>query len=145
MPNAQHALDITRVPILSLDANSALFFEGEMIVESLQRVGEDEEPGIEVLLERLEDNRARFEKLNIAGAHSLTGIEVVKTDDLLAKKEELPKIEDPTSTVNVQVDKSIDFGIVKRVLFTCEQAGYNRIRLAVGYDSSLPKKQEIEI
>ena len=39
--------------------------------------------------------------------------------------------EDPTSTVNVQVDNEVD-SILKRVLHTCEQAGYGRIRLTVG-------------
>ena len=35
--------------------------------------------------------------------------------------------EDPTTTVNVQADIGTDFKLLKRVLYTCEQAGYGLI------------------
>lgn len=127
MPKAQHAQDLTRVPILSLDANGTLFYEGVMLIEALKKVQENEEPAIAALLEKLNDNRRRFDTLNTRDVKESGGID------------------DPTSAVNVQVDKNLDFAIIKRVLFTCEKAGYNRIRLAVNYDSPVAKNQEIRI
>jgi biopolymer transport protein ExbD len=36
-----------------------------------------------------------------------------------------------TKMVNVQVDKNIEYSVLKRVLHTCEIAGFGKIRLAV--------------
>ena len=52
--------------------------------------------------------------------------------EMVAKREFENPEDDPTTTVNVQADKDTDFKLLKRVLYTCEQSGYGRIRLAVG-------------
>jgi biopolymer transport protein ExbD len=127
MSRAQHAAELTRVPILSLDSHGALFFEGVMLVDGLSAAKAGESPAIAALEDKLNDNRRRFDALNSA------------------KTKEAGGIDDPRSAVNVQVDKNLDFAVVKRVLFTCEKAGYSRIRLAVNNDSPAPKGHEIKI
>ena len=66
------------------------------------------------LEEKLVDQRQRFEA--IGGNRAA----------------EMNPADDPTTTVNVQADKGTSMNIIKRVLYTCEVAGYSRIRLAVG-------------
>lgn len=134
MPLAEHGLGVTRVPIIAVsysdpnrcDADNAaadctpgdgsqnLYFEGQIIAD-LNAIDLDEANLlIPELEEKLTDNRERFEQI---GGN--------RADDL-------PPEEDPTTTANVQIDQHVKFEIIKRVLSTCEQAGYGRIRLAVG-------------
>lgn len=42
--------------------------------------------------------------------------------------------------VNVQIDKNVDYSVLKRVLHTCEVAGFGKIRLAVGRESKTNKQ-----
>ena len=119
MPQAEHGGEVTRVPIVSIsynpeDQKRTLYFEGEPIAELNAIDPESVDWLIPELEEKLTDNRARFEA--VGGERAA----------------ELNPEEDPTTTVNVQVDKSTDYMLVKRVLYTCEQAGYGRIRRAVG-------------
>ncbi len=37
-----------------------------------------------------------------------------------------------SDVVNVQIDQNVDYSLIKRVLHTCESAGYRRIHLSVG-------------
>lgn len=111
-PVAEHGEDITRVPIVSLDRRGDLYFEGSMIVADLNSRAGDGDMRIAELEEKLVDNRKR--------------VEVIGQRDWNSPEE------DPTTTVNVQVDKEVDFKLLKRVLHTCELAGYVRARLAVG-------------
>lgn len=127
MARAMNAKEITRVPILSMDSHSRLYYEGVMLVDNVQPAKAGEEPTIAALQAKLEDNRKRADLLNAP------------------KKPEEVGIADPTVAVNVQVDKNLDFAVVKRVLFTCEKAGYNRIRLAVNLDSPAPQKAEVNL
>jgi biopolymer transport protein ExbD len=127
MAKALHGKELTRVPILSLDAHSRLYYEGVMLIDQIKPTVAGEEPTIAMLQAKLDDNRRRSEALNGP------------------KKADEAGVADPTTTVNVQIDKNLDFAVVKRVLFTCEKAGYNRIRLAVNLDSPTAQKAEIKL
>jgi biopolymer transport protein ExbD len=123
MPPAEHGDSVTRVPIVSINCarsspesnqcvRSQLYFEGVVLVPDLTANSDDPNPRIAELEEKLVEQRQKFE--------------------LVAKREFENPEEDPTTTVNVQADKSVEFALLKRVLMTCEQAGFGRIRLAVG-------------
>jgi biopolymer transport protein ExbD len=127
MSRAENARDLTRVPILSIDAKGSVFYEGVIIAEALKPTQGTEDPVVQPLADKLEDNRRRFEALNARHGIPTGGVD------------------DPTAAVNVQVDKNLDFSIVKRVLFTCEKAGYNRIRLAVNLDAPAMKPKEVKL
>jgi biopolymer transport protein ExbD len=123
MPSAEHGDSVTRVPIVSVTCavpsetskectRSQLYFEGVVIVPDLTANSDDPNPRIAELEEKLVEQRQKFE--------------------LVAKREFDNPEEDPTTTVNVQADRYVQFALLKRVLTTCEQAGFGRIRLAVG-------------
>jgi biopolymer transport protein ExbD len=124
MPAAENGDSVTRVPIVSITCagsspetqqctkGSQLYFEGVVIVPDLRANTDDPNPRIAELEEKLVEQRQKFE--------------------LVAKREFDNPEEDPTTTVNVQADRFVEFALLKRVLTTCEQAGFGRIRLAVG-------------
>jgi biopolymer transport protein ExbD len=114
MPQAEHGLDLTRVPIVALDSKNNLYFEGAVIADLGAIDPDDPDLKIAELEERLVQEREKFERIDASRAA------------------DLPPEEDPTSTVNVQADKATKMSVLKRVLHTCEVAGYGRIRLAVG-------------
>ena len=119
MAGAEHGGEVTRVPIVSVSYNPksgdrGLYFEGEPIADLNLLDPDDPDWKIPELEEKLVDNRQRFEAIGGDRAEALA-----------------PQ-EDPTQTVNVQIDKSTDYKLLKRVLYTCEQAGYGRIRMTVG-------------
>lgn len=113
MPTAEHGMELTRVPIVAIDSNNNLYFEGAIIAD-LNLVADQVDMKIAELEEKLVDQRQRFEAIGGNRAESMA------------------PAEDPTTTVNVQADQSTPMNIIKRVLYTCEVAGYSRIRLAVG-------------
>jgi biopolymer transport protein ExbD len=112
MPQAQHGDEVTRVPIISISNKNQLYFEGVILTDLNNIDVNDPNWRIAELEEKLVDNRQRAEAIG--------------------KRDWGSPEEDPTTTVNVQSDKDTDFKLLKRVLYTCEQAGYGRIRLAVG-------------
>jgi biopolymer transport protein ExbD len=112
MPQAENGGQVTRVPIVSISNKNQLYFEGVILTDLNNIDPNDPNWRIAELEERLVDNRQRAEAIG--------------------KREWSSPEEDPTTTVNVQSDKDTDFKLLKRVLYTCEQAGYGRIRLAVG-------------
>ncbi|MDA0712449.1 MAG: biopolymer transporter ExbD [bacterium] len=61
---------------------------------------------------------------NLSTPKSAAGLEI---PSLFAKLNKLQN----SKTINVQIDQGINFGIIKRILFTCEKAGFDKIRLAV--------------
>ena len=113
-PRAENGLEVTRVPIISLSRAGDLYFEGSILVSGLDSNSEDVDWRIPELEERLNENREKFEAI---GGNRAAAMEPG---------------EDPTSTVNAQVDEEVDFALLKRVLHTCEITGYGRIRLTVG-------------
>lgn len=112
MPQAENGGAVTRVPIISVSNKNQLYFEGVILTDLNNIDPNDPNWRIAELEEKLVDNRQRAEAIG--------------------KREWASPEEDPTTTVNVQSDKDTDFKLLKRVLYTCEQAGYGRIRLAVG-------------
>lgn len=112
MATAEHGGNITRVPIIAISNKNEIYFEGIIIADMNSVDPNDPNWRIAELEEKLVDNRQRVEAV---GQRDWANPE-----------------EDPTTTVNVQSDKGTDFKVLKRVLYTCEQAGYGRIRLAVG-------------
>lgn len=112
MPQAEHGDEVTRVPIVAISNKNELYFEGIKIVNMDTIDPNDPNWRIAELEEKLVDQRQRFEAIG-------------------QRQFENPE-EDPTTTVNVQADVATDFKLLKRVLYTCEQAGFGRIRLAVG-------------
>ncbi|MBL93252.1 MAG: hypothetical protein CMH56_15745 [Myxococcales bacterium] len=113
-PTAENGVEITRVPIISLNRVGDLYFEGSILVSSLGNNADDVDWRIPELEDELNENREKFEAIGGNRAAAMN------------------PGEDPTSTVNVQVDNEVEFSILKRVLHTCELAGYGRIRLTVG-------------
>jgi biopolymer transport protein ExbD len=112
MPQAENGDELTRVPIIAISNKNQLYFEGVILTDLNNIDPNDPNWRIAELEEKLVDNRQRTEAIG--------------------KREWASPAEDPTTTVNVQSDKETDFRLLKRVLYTCEQAGYGRIRLAVG-------------
>lgn len=112
MPEASYGDEVTRVPIVALDSNKQLYFEGTVIADLSVINPDDPDMKIAELEEKLVDNRQRVE--------------------VIGEREWENPDEDPTTTVNVQADKSTSMNVLKRVLHTCEVAGYSRVRLAVG-------------
>jgi biopolymer transport protein ExbD len=112
MPGAENGDSVTRVPIVAISNKNQLYFEGIPLV-NLENIDlTNPNWRIAELEEKLVSERQRFE--------------------LVGKREFENPEEDPTTTVNVQADQGTDFKFLKRVLYTCEQAGFGRIRLAVG-------------
>jgi biopolymer transport protein ExbD len=133
MSLAEHGSEITRVPIIAVsyadparcndvqdpecvpgDGGRSLYFEGQVIADLGSIDMEDPDWLIPELEEKLNDNRQRFEMIGGDRAQQMN-----------------PE-EDPTSTVNLQIHQATTYKLVKRVLYTCEKAGYGRIRLTVG-------------
>lgn len=112
MPSAEHGDQVTRVPIVAIDSNKNLYFEGTIIADLSLLNPDDPDLKIAELEEKLVDNRQRVEAI---GAREWASPE-----------------EDPTTTVNVQAHLGTEMSVLKRVLNTCEIAGYSRVRLAVG-------------
>jgi biopolymer transport protein ExbD len=112
MATAENGESVTRVPIIAISNKNEIYFEGIIIADMNSVDPNDPNWRIAELEEKLVDNRQRVEAVG-------------------AREWATPE-DDPTTTVNVQSDKGTDFKVLKRVLYTCEQAGYGRIRLAVG-------------
>jgi biopolymer transport protein ExbD len=124
MPMALHGSQVTNLPVVSVSYNQSpspgeprvgLWFGGEFVTDLSLIDPEDPDRRIPELEELLVENRRKFEM--IGGADRAAALEPDK---------------DPTTTVNVQIDKNVDYSIVRRVLYTCELASYVRIRLAMG-------------
>jgi biopolymer transport protein ExbD len=113
MPSAENGDAVTRVPIIAISNKNQLYFEGQVIADLNAIDPNDTNWRISELEDKLTDNRQRIERI-------------------AAKREWATPEEDPTTTVNVQADQATDFRFLKRVLYTCENAGYGRIRMAVG-------------
>ncbi len=112
MPQAEHGDEVTRVPIIAISNKNQVYFEGVPVYDLNNIDPNDPNWRIAELEEKLVAERQKFEAI---GQRAFDNPE-----------------EDPTTTVNVQADKDTDFKLLKRVLYTCEQSGFGRIRLAVG-------------
>jgi biopolymer transport protein ExbD len=116
LPDAKYAKDIIRAPIVSLSAGGRLYFEGNLISGSVIAEVKNNDWKIKPLERRLLDNRKKFEALS-------------------SDRTQLGQAENDLGfTVNIQIDKSIPYKYIKYVLYTCETAGYNKIRFVTGDD-----------
>lgn len=104
MPNAQNAIDLELAPIVAIDAR-VVTLEG-------RRMADTQTLAATAGLERIEQ--------------LVTDLETLRRNwSILHAREPFP------GTVIVQADRSIDFRIVKKVMFSAAQAGYTNISFAV--------------
>ena len=106
LPEAANTEELTLAPVVMVSKEEVLV-SGTLIgrVEDLTR---DDYLNIPALEEKLRDMRKQFEDLHNAANDS----GAFKGD------------------VNIQADKSVQFRIVKRVMFSCAAAGYGNISFA---------------
>jgi biopolymer transport protein ExbD len=116
LPEAANGKDIDRAPVVQV-SNDTIMLEGEQIalVADLSR---DEYWNIPTLEEKLRDLKKRYEVIHQA---------------------------DPSGgfkgDINIQANKEVQFRTIKRVMYSCNQAGYLNINFAV-MASGGPKPQE---
>jgi biopolymer transport protein ExbD len=107
LPTASHVLELEVVPVVMVSATDVVL-DGQLVgrVEDLTR---NDMLNILELEDKLREKKKTFEDL-----HSLA------QDNQTFK-----------GAVNIQAHKEIPFKIVKRVMFSCTNAGYNNINFAV--------------
>jgi biopolymer transport protein ExbD len=116
MPTAKNGKDMDVLPVVTI-AGDSIVMEGTAVADISDLVsGASRDPNwlIPGLEEKLRDLRERYQAIR-AGSSS----------DSNAKGA------DPTSSVNIQADKALPFRILKRIMYTCQQAGYGNIHFAV--------------
>jgi biopolymer transport protein ExbD len=106
LPEAVNGRDIERSPLVRI-SNRAVMLEGEEIAVA-ESLGRDDYWNIPVLEERLRDLKKRYEVLHQA-------------DPSGGSKRD----------INIQADKEVPFQTIKRVMYSCNQAGYLNINFAV--------------
>lgn len=112
LPNASNGTDIERSPVVQISAEGtgenatpkAIMVEGEHVAQ-IADLERDEYWNIPALEEKLRDIKKRYEALHGAD-------ESFKGD------------------INIQAHHAIPFSTVKRVLFSCNQAGFTNINFA---------------
>ena len=116
MPTASNGKDMELLPVVTV-AGEALIMEGQAVADISDLVsGANRDPNwlIPGLEEKLREMRERYQVIRGGQA-----------TEMAAGKA------DPTTSVNVQADKALPFRILKRVMYTCQQAGYGNIHFAV--------------
>jgi len=104
MPNATNAIDLELAPIVAIDGR-VVTLDGRRMADTQTLAAA---PGLE-----------RIEQL-------VTDLETLRRNwSILHAREPFP------GTVIVQADRSIDFRVVKKVMFSAAQAGYTNISFAV--------------
>jgi biopolymer transport protein ExbD len=122
LPQARHGAMIERAPVIAV-SSASITFEGARVVDMVD-VERSDVWNIPALEEALRDAKRRFES--------------VRGQDPDAQHK---------GDVNIQADKRIPFKILKRVMFSCNQAGYNSINFAAmdaggGGGAEAPKPAE---
>ncbi|MBI5497056.1 MAG: biopolymer transporter ExbD [Deltaproteobacteria bacterium] len=115
MPTAKHGKDMDLLPVVAISGDS-IIMEGAAVADISDLVsGSNRDPNwlIPGLEEKLRDLRERYLAIRQGAAPTET------------------KGSDPTTSVNIQADKALPFRILKRVMYTCQQAGYGNIHFAV--------------
>lgn len=110
LPKATKSSDIERAPVVTISKNK-IALEGEDVGESF--IGR---------VDQLSEKNWEIEKLSL----KLLSIKKVYYDD---KGLKFP------GAIIIQADKDLEFLLIKRVMFTCTQAGYYNINFAVLKDS----------
>lgn len=112
LPNASNGIDVERSPVVQISAEGmgdeatpkAILVEGEHVVQ-IADLERDEYWNIPALEEKLRDIKKRYEALH--GAE-----------------------EDFKGDINIQAHYAIPFSTIKRVMFSCNQAGFTNINFA---------------
>ncbi len=106
LPEAANGRDIDRAPVVQI-SNDSVMLEGEQIA-LVADLGRDEYWNIPALEEKLRDLKKRYEVIHQA---------------------------DPSGgfkgDINIQAHKEVQFKTIKRVMYSCNQAGYLNINFAV--------------
>lgn len=106
LPEANNGREIDRAPVVQI-SNESVMLEGEQIA-LVADLGRDEYWNIPMLEEKLRDLKKRYEMI-----HQGDPASAFKGD------------------INIQGDKAVQFKTVKRVMYSCNQAGYLNINFAV--------------
>lgn len=106
LPEAMNGREIDRAPVVQI-SNDTVMLEGEQIA-LVADLGRDEYWNIPALEEKLRDLRKRYEMIHQADPSG-----GLKGD------------------INIQANKEVQFKTVKRVMYSCNQAGYLNINFAV--------------
>jgi len=105
LPEANNGRELERAPVVQISMDSVML-EGEKIA-MVSDLGRDEYWNIPALEEKLRDLKKRYEMIHQG---------------------------DPASTfkgdINIQGDQQVQFKTVKRVMYSCNQAGYLNINFA---------------
>ncbi len=119
LPEASNGRELDRAPVVQI-SNDSVMLEGEQIV-LVADLGRDEYWNIPVLEEKLRDLKKRYEMI-----HQGDPASAFKGD------------------INIQGDKAVQFKTIKRVMYSCNQAGYLNINFAVtqGPSSKSDKSEE---
>jgi biopolymer transport protein ExbD len=106
LPEANNGRELERAPVVQISSD-AVMLEGEQIA-AVADLGRDEYWNIPALEEKLRDLKKRYEMIHQG---------------------------DPASTfkgdINIQGDKQVLFKTLKRVMYSCNQAGYLNMNYAV--------------
>jgi biopolymer transport protein ExbD len=105
LPAARHGVQIQRAPVIAVSAD-AITFEGARVV-SMVDVERSDILNIPALEDALRESKRVFE--------------MVRSQDPESQHK---------GDVNIQADKRVQFKILKRVMFSCNQAGYSNINFA---------------
>lgn len=116
LPEAHHGAELERAPVVALSAET-LSLDGTRVADTA-----DLEKGdvwnVPALEEALRDEKRKYEQAHQGDDKPFKGL------------------------INIQADRKVQFKIIKRVMFSCNQAGYGNINfaaLAKGSDAPPPK------
>ncbi len=104
LPEAHHGAEIERAPVVSLSAET-LSLDGTRVADS----GELEKGdvwNVPALEEALRDEKRKYEQAHQGDDKPFRGV------------------------VNIQADRKVQFKVIKRVMFSCNQAGYGNLNFA---------------
>lgn len=116
MPEAANFEQLERAPVIQVSADE-ISIEGARVAE-VADIGADEYWNIPALEEKLRDQKKAYEMIRGGGAD---GAEGFKGD------------------INIQADKEVPFKVIKRVMYSANQAGYFNINFAVVAGEGAPK------
>lgn len=106
MPEAANYEQLERAPVVQISAED-ISIEGDRVA-NVQDIESAEYMNIQSLEEKLRDQKRAFELLRQAGASG-----------------------DFKGDINIQADRAVPFRIIKKVMFSANQAGYHNINFAV--------------
>jgi len=105
LPDAVHGAQLERAPVISV-SNDAVTFDGRQVA-STDDLTKGDVLNVPELEDALREEKRRYEQIHANDPdHPFKGL------------------------VNVQADKRIQFKVIKRVMFSCNQSGFGNINFA---------------